>query len=54
MSRPLLILACLGLSACAAPARDYSRDIVRIRVVEAAPAVDAPAAAPATPAPAAA
>ncbi|WP_339951475.1 hypothetical protein [uncultured Albimonas sp.] len=38
MSRILLILTCLALSACASPARDVSREIVRIRLAEAPPA----------------
>ncbi len=46
MSRLLILLACLGLAACAAPARDFSKDIVRIRLAEAPPAAAAPGAAP--------
>ncbi|SFI73315.1 hypothetical protein [Albimonas pacifica] len=44
MSRLLIVLACLGLAACASPARDYSKDIVRIRLAEAGPAAALPGA----------
>ena len=42
MSRLLIVLACLGLAACASPARDFSRDIVRIKLAEAPAPLEVP------------
>ncbi|MGR3782482.1 MAG: hypothetical protein ACU0DT_14635 [Albimonas sp.] len=42
MSRLLIVLACLGLAACASPARDFSRDIVRIKLAEAPAPLEIP------------